>query len=282
MTERFYSEYKRVSATMKRLILGIADESELELFTLTLINRLMFVHFVSCKGWLAYDGNTDYLNALWSDYWSQALQSNFYTTRLKPLFFSELNDTQSSELNRNDPELHAAIGEVPFLIGGLFEENELDRRKGVHVPDKAIEPVITELLDRFDFTVTESTSDVTEGRVDPELLGMVFEELVNERHNLSGYYTPRPVVSFMCREALKGFLSAEHTGLSDEVIAELVDERSARNLSVADPENVRVELLKAMNDALLEISNCSAEFFALYHSNEEFRNSFIRDISRIV
>ena len=82
--------------------------------------------------------------------------------------------------------------------------------------------------------ITESTSDDTEAAVDPELLGMVFEELVNDRHDLSGYYTPRPVVSFMCRGALKGLLSGERTGLSDQVIAELVDERNTRNLSVED------------------------------------------------
>lgn len=224
MTERFYSEYKRVFATVKRLIMGIADEGELELFTQTLLNRLMFVHFVSCKGWLTYDGNTDYLTAMWSDHWSQALQSNFYTTRLKPLFFSRLNN----------PTVHAAIGDVPFLYCGMFDENRLDRRKDIHVPNEAIEPIITELLGSFDFTVTASTSDDTEVRVDPELLGMVFEELVNERNDLSGYYTPPPVVSFMCREAIKGFLSGKRTGLSDEAIAQLVDEGSTGSLSVTD------------------------------------------------
>ena len=234
MTERFYSEYKRVYATVRGRILGFTDESERELFTQALLNRLMFVHFISRKGWLTYDGNTDYLNAMWSDHMSQALRSNFYGTRLKPLFFSRLNNPQSSVLSGDGSLLHAAVGNGPFLRGGLFEENELDWRGGIHVPDKAIDPVITELLGRFDFTLPESTPDDTEVAVDPELLGMVFEELVNERHDLSGYYTPRPVVSFMCREALKGFLSGERTGLSDQVIAELVDERSARSLSVAD------------------------------------------------
>ena len=50
----------------------------------------------------------------------------------------------------------------------------------------------------------------------------------------------------------------------------------------ADPENVRIELMKAIRDALLEVSNCSAEFFALYHSNEEFQDQFNRAIARVV
>ena len=50
----------------------------------------------------------------------------------------------------------------------------------------------------------------------------------------------------------------------------------------ADPENVQIELMKAIRDALLEVSNCSAEFFALYHSNEEFQDKFNRTIARVV
>ena len=101
------------------------------------------------------------------------------------------------------------------------------------MPNEAIEPVIAELLGGFDFTVTDSTPDDAEVAVDPELLGMVIEELVNERHGLRGY-TPRPVVSFMCRGALKGFLSGARTRLGEDVIAEVVDERSTRNISIAD------------------------------------------------
>ena len=234
MTERFYSEYKRIYATVKSRIVGFVDESELELFSQTLLNRLMFVHFISRKGWLTYHGSSDYLNALWSDHRSQALRSNFYVTHLKPLFSSGLIESRSTELNHDDPTLHATIGDVPLPIGGLFDLKELDRREGVHVPDEAIEPIITELFGSFDFTITESTPDDTEVAVGPELLGMVFEELVNERHDLSGYYTPPPVVSFMCRQALKGLLSGMQTGLSDQAIAELVDERSTRNISVDD------------------------------------------------
>ena len=234
MTERFYSEYKRIYATVKSRIVGFVDESELELFSQTLLNRLMFVHFISRNGWLTYHGSADYLNALWSDHRSQALRSNFYVTHLKPLFSSGLIESRSTELNHDDPTLHATIGDVPLPIGGLFDLKELDRREGVHVPDEAIEPVITELFGSFDFTITESTPDDTEVAVGPELLGMVFEELVNERHDLSGYYTPPPVVSFMCRQALKGLLSGMQTGLSDQAIAELVDERSTRNISVDD------------------------------------------------
>ena len=60
----------------------------------------------------------------------------------------------------------------------------------------------------------ESTPFDVEVAVDPEMLGKVFEELVTGRHDSGAYYTPRPVVSFMCREALKGYLEGrEHERL---------------------------------------------------------------------
>ena len=86
------------------------------------------------------------------------------------------------------------IGEVPFLNGGLFEETDLDRRAVNAVPDDAIAPLLTDLFNRYNFTVMEATPLDTEVAVDPEMLGKLFEETVNERHSNGAYYTPRPVV----------------------------------------------------------------------------------------
>ena len=91
-----------------------------------------------------------------------------------------------------------------------LKKGMLDRRENVIVSDGVVEPILTDLFGRFNFTVTESTPYDTEVAVDPEMLGKVFEELVNERHESGAYYTPRPVVSFMCREALKGYIASRH------------------------------------------------------------------------
>ena len=242
VTELFFNEYRRIFGNAKNEINGFTDERELHLFTQTLFNRLMFVYFISRKGWLKLNGDTDYVNALWHAYLSDGSQSNFYITRLQPFFFSGLNNPQAHDLSKNDPVLYALIGDVEFLNGGLFEKGRLDRRENVIVPDEVIEPILTDLFDRFNFTVTESTPYDTEVAVDPEMLGKVFEELVNERHESGAYYTPRPVVSFMCREALKGFLAGADTGLSDVDISEFVDAQNTDGISVADARKVAAAL----------------------------------------
>ena len=84
----------------------------------------------------------------------------------------------------------------------------------------------------------ESTPSDVEVAVDPEMLGKVFEELVTGRHESGSYYTPRPVVSFMCREALKGYLTGEDTGLSDEAIANFVDDHATSNISITGAQQL--------------------------------------------
>ena len=125
----------------------------------------------------------------------------------------------------------AIFGDVPFLNGGLFERSELDERYNVVVPDDAIKSVLTDLFDKFNFTVMESTPFDIEVAVDPEMLGKVFEELVTGRHESGAYYTPRPVVSFMCREALKGYLRGKRADIPESAIAKFVDSRDTAGIS---------------------------------------------------
>ena len=212
---------------------GTGEEEEKKLFVQTLFNRLMFIYFLSRKGWLTFGGDKDYLNALWGDYRSNPDQPNFYSDRLYHLFFFGLNNPQSRDLNLKNGFMAEIFGDVPFLNGGLFEQTGLDRRTGVVVPDGVIERVLRDLFDRFNFTVMESTPFDIEVAVDPEMLGKVFEELVNGRHDTGSYYTPRPIVSFMCREALKGYLGGSDAVLAAEDIARFVDERDTRGVSLA-------------------------------------------------
>ena len=237
VTKEFFGEYKRIFENMMGGVAGFGkpEDEDKRVFVQTLFNRLMFVYFLSRKGWLQFDNKADYLKALWQDYGKVLSNGNFYHDRLRPLFFSGLNNPNSRDLTE---DLRRAIGDVPFLNGGLFEESELDRRDGITVPDEAIGQVLTGLFDRFNFTVMESTPFDIEVAVDPEMLGKVFEELVTGRHDSGAYYTPRPVVSFMCREALKGYLEGRDTGLEAEAIARFVDHQDTAVLGVAEARGV--------------------------------------------
>ena len=236
VTTEFFREYKRVFEEANKQVAGLGDDTKT--FVQTLFNRLMFIYFLSRKGWLTFNGDKDYLNALWRDCRSVGGEhKNFYIDRLRLVFFEGLNNPRSQDTTAKSaaPRL---IGSVPFLNGGLFEKTELDHQVELSssetvtvVPDEAIEPILIDLFDHFNFTVMESTPFDVEVAVDPEMLGKVFEELVTGRHDSGAYYTPRPVVSFMCREALKGYLEGRDTGVAPEAIAAFVDGRETSGIS---------------------------------------------------
>ena len=192
VTREFFQEYRRVFDRVEHSVTGFTDDEheERRLFVQTLFNRLMFVYFLQRKGWLEFVAGkrAEYLETLWRDYKSKPNQTNFYRDRLSPLFFFGLNNEQSRDFSRPDKFpgrfMSDLYGDVPFLNGGLFDKAGLDNRQGVSVPDEAIEAVLADLLDRFNFTVMESTPFDIEVAVDPEMLGKIFEELVTGRHEI--------------------------------------------------------------------------------------------------
>ena len=246
VTRDFFAEYKRIFEAVEDSVDGFGSDAEdKRIFVQTLFNRLMFVYFLQRKGWLAFNGDKDYLNALWSSYRAtEGENKNFYVDRLRLVFFAGLNNYRSEDVTA-EPEARRLIGDVPFLNGGLFDMTDQDARISIAVPDECLSEVFTKLFDRFNFTVMESTPFDMEVAVDPEMLGKVFEELVTGRHDSGAYYTPRPVVSFMCREALKGYLAGQDIGLGAEAIARFVDDR--------DPSGITPIAARRVSDALDEV-----------------------------
>lgn len=240
VTKKFFEQYRQVFESVERLIQGIRELERRRLFTQKLFNRLMFIAFIQKKGWLKFNGRTDYLSALWENYQqdNSISNKNFYRDRLSILFFTGLNNPQQTDIAgiNNGGYLRNLIGTVPYLNGGLFEQDLDDRDSQIVVPDECLDTIFHSLFDRFNFTVTESTPLDVEVAVDPEMLGKVFEELVTGRHESGSYYTPKPIVSFMCREALKGYLKTQVPEESPDAIEQFVDEHNSDRLR--NPEAV--------------------------------------------
>jgi hypothetical protein len=98
---------------------------------------------------------------------------------------------------------------IPFLNGGLFEPlADYDwRQTDIVLPNKLFtnsEPFeegitgtgVLDVFDRYNFTVNEAEPLEKEVAIDPEMLGKVFENLIeeNRRKGLGAYYTPREIV----------------------------------------------------------------------------------------
>ena len=225
VTKRFYEEYEEVfSFVEEKLKKELKDDEERRKFTQMLFNRLMFLRFIERKGWLTFNGQNDYLKALYAA--SPIKGKSFYQSRIRPLFFEAL----ATEDKKNAD----VVGNVPFLNGGLFEEQPLDA-KVKDIPDVVFKPILGEggLFYSYNFTVEESTPLNINVAVDPEMLGKVFEKLVTGRHEKGSYYTPRTIVSFMCKEALKGYLGGYES---------LIDHHDASKISVPEAKQLLQKL----------------------------------------
>ena len=264
----FFKQYAKIFGNVEKSIEGIHEPNQKRLFTQKLFNRLLFIPFIEKKGWLSLNGQKDYLFSLWKNYIkNSSMKSNFYRDRLIILFFCGLNTSKKDFMD--EANIINNIGNVPYLNGGLFEREDEDYNENILIPDSCFNSIINDLFYRFNFTVTESTPLDIEVAVDPEMLGRVFEELVTGRHETGSYYTPKPVVSFMCKESLKGYLK---TLLHDEsilAIENFVEYHNAeelqnpeavldaiRNVKVCDPACGSGAYLLGILHELIEMRNC--------------------------
>lgn len=233
VTRRFFEEYRAVFEHVEGQVRGVPTGEPRRLYTQRLFNRLMFLYFIQKKGWLSYKGDRCYLRALFTD--AEAKGHDFLNDRLYSAFFHGLNVPRDS-LKPKDLELvRETCGDVPYLNGGLFEalEDQFDVRGAVTIPNEAFARILG-LFERYNFTITESTPLDIEVAVDPEMLGKVFEELVTGRHETGSYYTPKPIVTFMSREAIKSYLRAAVPGEPMEAVEGFVERYDPAGLR--DPE----------------------------------------------
>lgn len=192
----------------------LANPDHRRAFTQRLLNRLMFLYFMQRKGWLA--GDRHFLTA-----WYQRLardEGGYWANFLRPIFFDTLNRRRVGD--------GSTWGNIPYLNGGLFEPKEPDTDPGIYLPDELFDPRDAEgllsFLNNYNFTVAEDTPLEQEVALDPEMLGKVFENLLEEteRGQSGAFYTPRPIVHYMARAALRHYL-ADATGLLEERLAVL-------------------------------------------------------------
>ncbi|MEI7891364.1 MAG: TaqI-like C-terminal specificity domain-containing protein, partial [bacterium] len=99
---------------------------------------------------------------------------------------------------------------------------------------------ILDIFDLYNFTIDENTPDDQEVSVDPEMLGKVFENLLedNVRKGQGAFYTPREIVQYMCRESLINYLASNHSNLSEKNIREYVGYGEALSRDISELKEV--------------------------------------------
>src|SRR5204862_2831164 len=103
---------------------------------------------------------------------------------------------------------------IPYLNGGLFDNDE--KHTDNLVFDKKLFASLFEFFDQYNFTIYEDSPDEHTVAVDPEMLGHIFENLLEDNKDKGAFYTPKAIVQYMCQQALLQYLRT-HVGEHPEL-----------------------------------------------------------------
>lgn len=235
-------------------------------------------HMVRKKTW--GDGSKKFLRTIFE--FSKTHKGHFFENYLEPLFYDTLNKNRGAM--GYCPALHAR---VPFLSGGLFEP--LDgydwKSNCFDIPDEIFSNKqdandrnadgILDIFDRYNFTMSEDEPMEREVAIDPEMLGKIFENLleVKDRKSKGAFYTPREIVHYMCQESLINYL-VRKTNISEDALRDFIlygdfmkDEDTVKSkregnggmyisdeiFKINEEGNIVVNRLKDIDDALASV-----------------------------
>ncbi len=240
--ERLVEAVRHAADTEMAVSAGVKQAGGVDRVALRVLTQMLFCWFLQRMGLLA--GDREYLRNRFI-----RKRGPYYQTELETLFY----ETLAKPLGERPP--HAPGAEIPFLNGGLFERHYGD--VSLPLPDDLfdLEEGLIGFLGGWTFTVAEDVPDEVEVAVDPEMLGKVFENLIGdeEARKQGTVYTPRPVVHFMCREALVPWIQ-DRLGLSEEWARRLlVDDESLHVYAAELGAEQGVDLAEALDHEIAQI-----------------------------
>ena len=189
------------------------DEKLVRDYIKKMMGRIVFLYFLQSKGWLA--GNLHYMHDLF-DNASDNIKADFLDKVLEPMFFGLLNtkpeDRATAPLVNGVGVKYIPHAEaIPYLNGGLFQQEQIDEVDS-RFPAEMFQSLF-DFFDSYNFTIDENDPNDAEVGVDPEMLGKIFENLLEDNKDKGAFYTPKEIVRYMCQESLIAYLQ---TGIEDE------------------------------------------------------------------
>ena len=219
------------------------NEKKIRDYVKKMMGRITFLHFLQRKGWMCGD-----LNYMQNMFEHSAYKNDYLDSVLEPLFFGILN-TKPAEREALftdygwDKSLLNEWKDIPYLNGGLFECDEEDEPESRFPADYFKR--MFQFFSEYNFTIDENDPNDAEVGVDPEMLGKIFENLLEDNKDKGAFYTPKEIVRYMCQESLIAYLET-NTSVAKDKIRQFV---LSPEEGLADiPENKKTKLLAALEE----------------------------------
>lgn len=203
LNKEFFAGYK---AQYMKFLKLLSDTKTNRDYVKKLLGRLVFLQFLQKKGWMGAPasrsdwegGDKNYLSHLIEHYKGN---DRLLSDVLEPLFFNTLNEKREGDIA--DSKLGENI-KIPYLNGGLFEKDSIDKLD-IDFPYSYFKELV-DFFAMYNFTIDENDPDDSEVGIDPEMLGHIFENLLEDNKDKGAFYTPKEIVQYMCRQSVIQYL----------------------------------------------------------------------------
>ncbi len=207
LNKAFFNGYKEQYAKFLKYL--NSDTKQNRDYVKKLLGRLVFLQFLQKKGWMGVPadspmwerGDKNYLLNLIDRHKGK---DTLLTDVLEPLFFDTLNNKRTDDIAL--PILGNNI-RIPYLNGGLFERDNIDKLN-IDFPYTYFYALL-DFFSQYNFTIDENDPNDAEVGIDPEMLGHIFENLLEDNKDKGAFYTPKEIVQYMCRQSLIEYLKSK-------------------------------------------------------------------------
>lgn len=207
ITKDFYTGFKKEHTNFAKFITGIddhiadKDNKNKQWYTSVMLNRLMFCYFIQKKGFL--DGDVNYLRHKLE--WTQQNEGEdrffckFYKGFLVNLFHDGLNAPH------HDTAFEDIYGRIPYLNGGMFDVHKIERDyAGLDIADEAFQSLF-DFFDKWHWHLDDRMT-ATGRDINPDVLGYIFEQYINDRAQMGAYYTKEDITEYIGRNTIIPYL----------------------------------------------------------------------------
>ena len=282
LNKEFFNGYKAQYAKFLKLL---EDKKQHRDYVKKMLGRLVFLQFLQKKGWMGVPatnenwegGDKNYLANLIERYKGN---DRILSDVLEPLFFETLNKERVGDIA--DCRLGDNI-KIPYLNGGLFDKDKTDALD-IDFPYSYFEDLM-EFFNGYNFTIDENDPDDAEVGVDPEMLGHIFENLLEDNKDKGAFYTPKEIVQYMCRQSVIQYLKTHEADEKYSLAIERLINESVVEPVLQNKETATrfIELLKnvkvcdpAIGSGAFPMGILYVLYYALHHlqSHAEPNKSF--------
>lgn len=209
ITKDFYNGFRKQHKEFATFITGIDDNIPLYdskkkeqnrnklWYASVMLNRLMFCYFIQKKGFL--NGDVDYLTNKLKQVQAEEGDNQFYRSFYRDFLVSLFHEGLNAP--HHTPEWEHRFGRIPYLNGGMFDVHIIEQQyDDIDIADDAFISLFA-FFDTWQWHL-DTRITATGKDINPDVLGYIFEQYINDRAAMGAYYTKEDITDYISKNCI--------------------------------------------------------------------------------